>query len=204
VLNFLFIAHEMDADGAVLLEVGIALVAVVKHKMRVSGTQRSELGPRRMSGRAMTAMASSRITLVAADLRRLCQGRQAVEPLPHAAAVAMGLGLVSQCEEQLLPDFSGSFRCQVHGRTPLLEGNVFLVSLPGDLYRGEDESPELQHDARKDHRNHAIKDKVHMHDLHATILHLLGLNHEQLTYNHNGRPFRLADVAGHVGDEIIA
>jgi hypothetical protein len=52
--------------------------------------------------------------------------------------------------------------------------------------------------------HHAIKDKVHMHDLHATILHLLGLDHEKLTYNYNGRPFRLTDVAGHVVKEIIA
>jgi len=44
----------------------------------------------------------------------------------------------------------------------------------------------------------AIKDKVHMHDLHATILHQLGLDHEKLTYRHAGRDFRLTDVHGHV------
>ena len=43
-----------------------------------------------------------------------------------------------------------------------------------------------------------------MHDLHATMLHLLGLDHEQLTYNYAGRDFRLTDVAGNVERGIIA
>ena len=50
----------------------------------------------------------------------------------------------------------------------------------------------------------AVSDKVHMHDLHATMLHLLGLNHEQLTYQFAGRSFRLTDVHGRVVREIIA
>ena len=50
----------------------------------------------------------------------------------------------------------------------------------------------------------AAENKVHVNDLHATILHLLGINHEQLTYRYNGRRFRLTDVAGHVLHDIIA
>ncbi len=50
----------------------------------------------------------------------------------------------------------------------------------------------------------AVVDKMHVHDLHATILHLLGLDHEQLTYRHAGRDFRLTDVYGRVVKEIIA
>ncbi|MDB5387132.1 MAG: hypothetical protein JWM11_2778 [Planctomycetaceae bacterium] len=49
----------------------------------------------------------------------------------------------------------------------------------------------------------AAENKVHVHDLHATILHLLGFNHEQLTYFNNGRDERLTDVAGHVVKEIL-
>jgi arylsulfatase A-like enzyme len=49
-----------------------------------------------------------------------------------------------------------------------------------------------------------VKDKVHMHDLHATILHLLGLDHEKLTYRFDGRDFRLTDVHGHVVRDIIS
>ncbi|QDT74715.1 DUF1501 domain-containing protein [Lacipirellula limnantheis] len=50
----------------------------------------------------------------------------------------------------------------------------------------------------------AVAQKVHMHDLHATILHLLGLDHQRLTYRYSGRDFRLTDVAGDVKHEIFA
>jgi len=50
----------------------------------------------------------------------------------------------------------------------------------------------------------AVKDKVHVHDLHATLLHLLGLDHEKLTYRYAGRDFRLTDVYGRVVKEILA
>src|SRR5207237_7319143 len=49
----------------------------------------------------------------------------------------------------------------------------------------------------------AVEDPVHVHDLHATILHLLGINHERLTYRYAGRNFRLTDVHGRVVDEIV-
>ena len=50
----------------------------------------------------------------------------------------------------------------------------------------------------------AVQGKMHTHDLHATILHLLGLNHEKLTYRYAGRDFRLTDVHGIVAKEIVA
>jgi len=50
----------------------------------------------------------------------------------------------------------------------------------------------------------AVHDKMHVHDLHATILHLLGLDHERLTYRHSGRDYRLTDVFGQVVGKIIA
>ena len=50
----------------------------------------------------------------------------------------------------------------------------------------------------------AVQGKMHIHDWHATILHLLGLNHEKLTYRHAGRDFRLTDVHGHVVKDILA
>jgi hypothetical protein len=50
----------------------------------------------------------------------------------------------------------------------------------------------------------SVENKVHVNDLHATILHLLGLDHEKLTYRYNGREFRLTDVAGHVIKDILA
>jgi hypothetical protein len=50
----------------------------------------------------------------------------------------------------------------------------------------------------------AVKDKVHVHDLHATILHLLGFDHEKLTYRYAGRDFRLTDIHGHVVKGLLA
>ena len=50
----------------------------------------------------------------------------------------------------------------------------------------------------------AVENKVHVNDLHATLLHLLGVDHERLTYRHNGRNFRLTDVGGQVIRDVIA
>ena len=49
----------------------------------------------------------------------------------------------------------------------------------------------------------AIENRTSVHDLHATVLHLMGLDHERLTYRHNGRDFRLTDVSGHVIHDIL-
>lgn len=51
---------------------------------------------------------------------------------------------------------------------------------------------------------YAVEDRMHIHDLHATILHILGLNHERLTYLYGGRAFRLTDVAGQVAEKMLA
>ena len=60
------------------------------------------------------------------------------------------------------------------------------------------------HGATDDFGFRAVQDRVHMHDLHATVLHLLGIDHERLTYRYAGRDFRLTDVAGNVIDDVIA
>ena len=49
----------------------------------------------------------------------------------------------------------------------------------------------------------AMHNRMHIHDLHATLLHLLGIDHERLTYRHAGRDYRLTDVHGHVANEIL-
>ncbi len=58
--------------------------------------------------------------------------------------------------------------------------------------------------ATDDHGYEAVDGRLHTHDWHATILHLLGLDHERLTYRHAGRDFRLTDVHGKVATEIVA
>ena len=50
----------------------------------------------------------------------------------------------------------------------------------------------------------AVEKRVHIHDLNATILHLLGLDHEKLTYRHSGRDFRLTDVYGNVVTKVVS
>jgi arylsulfatase A-like enzyme len=50
----------------------------------------------------------------------------------------------------------------------------------------------------------AVENRVHVHDLHATILHLMGLDHEKLTYRYSGRDYRLTDVHGQVIKELFA
>ena len=58
--------------------------------------------------------------------------------------------------------------------------------------------------ATDDYGYYSTENKVHFHDLHATLLHLLGLDHERLTYRYAGRNFRLTDVHGTVVKEIFA
>jgi arylsulfatase A-like enzyme len=60
------------------------------------------------------------------------------------------------------------------------------------------------HGATDEFGYNVVENPVHVHDLQATILHLLGLDHERLTYRHAGRDFRLTDVAGRVVPELLA
>jgi len=62
----------------------------------------------------------------------------------------------------------------------------------------------MVHGATDEHGVAAVENRMHFHDLHATILHLLGLNHEKLTYKYAGRDFRLTDVHGEIAYDIIA
>lgn len=93
------------------------------------------------------------------------------------------------------------------GRTPVAQGtdgrdhnpHGFTMLLAGGGTKGG-----IAHGATDDYGYYAVEDKVHIHDLHATILHLLGLNHERLTYRYAGRDFRLTDVEGELVKGIIA
>jgi len=61
-----------------------------------------------------------------------------------------------------------------------------------------------QHGATDELGYEAVEGRVHLHDLHATLLHLMGLDHERLTYRYSGRDFRLTDVYGEVVTEVLA
>ena len=64
--------------------------------------------------------------------------------------------------------------------------------------------PGIVHGATDEYGMKPIEDAVHVHDFHATILHLMGLDHEKLTYRHSGRDYRLTDVYGEVVDGVLA
>jgi hypothetical protein len=93
------------------------------------------------------------------------------------------------------------------GRTPTAQGSdgrdhnpeAFTVWMAGGGVK-----PGLQYGATDDYGYYSVEKKVHFHDLHATILHLLGLDHKKLTYKYAGRDFRLTDVHGNVVHDIMA
>jgi uncharacterized protein (DUF1501 family) len=94
------------------------------------------------------------------------------------------------------------------GRTPMVQGgndgrdhhpNCFSMWFAGGGIR-----PGLTLGESDDFGFNATTDKVHVHDLHATLLHLLGFNHEKLTYRFQGRDFRLTDVHGEVVKKLLA
>ncbi|MCA9107953.1 MAG: DUF1501 domain-containing protein, partial [Planctomycetales bacterium] len=62
----------------------------------------------------------------------------------------------------------------------------------------------MRYGATDDYGYYSIENKVHYHDLHATLLHLLGMDHERLTFRHAGRDFRLTDIHGRVVHDILA
>ena len=93
------------------------------------------------------------------------------------------------------------------GRTPTAETangrdhnqEGFTMWLAGGGVKGG-----FRYGSTDDYGYYAAENKVHIHDLHATMLHLLGLDHERLTYRHAGRDFRLTDVEGHVVHDLFA
>jgi hypothetical protein len=93
------------------------------------------------------------------------------------------------------------------GRTPYSEGAKgrdhhslgFSMWLAGGGVKGG-----FVHGATDELGMQAVENRMHVHDLHATILHLMGLDHERLTYRYSGRDFRLTDVSGRVAHEILA
>ncbi|NBV25664.1 MAG: DUF1501 domain-containing protein, partial [Proteobacteria bacterium] len=93
------------------------------------------------------------------------------------------------------------------GRTPYAQGDDgrdhnnkgYTLWLAGGGVKGG-----TSYGATDDHGAEAVQDKVSLPDLHATILHLLGLDHEKLTFRYAGRDFRLTDVKGEVVKGVLA
>ena len=95
------------------------------------------------------------------------------------------------------------------GRTPMVQGhddngrdhhpNAFTMWLAGGGIK-----PGITVGATDDFGFNVVEDLVHVHDLHATILHLLGFDHTKLTYRFQGRDFRLTDVHGNIVTKLLA
>jgi hypothetical protein len=93
------------------------------------------------------------------------------------------------------------------GRTPTAQGADGRDHNPHGFtmwMAGAGVKPGVAYGSTDDYGWFAQEDKIHIHDLHATLLHLLGVDHERLTYKYAGRDFRLTDVEGHVVKEILA
>ncbi len=120
------------------------------------------------------------------------------------AALVLDLKQRGMLEETLIV-WGGEF-----GRTPMAQSNKggagrdhhmkgFSMWLAGGGIKGG-----ITHGATDELGYNAVEDVVHVHDLHATMLHLLGIDHTKLTVKFQGRDFRLTDVKGHVVEKIIA
>ena len=92
------------------------------------------------------------------------------------------------------------------GRTPMAQGNGRDHHIKGFScwMAGGGVKPGITYGATDEFGYNAVEDVVHVHDFHATLLHLLGIDHEKLTYKFQGRNFRLTDVKGHVVKGILA
>jgi len=94
--------------------------------------------------------------------------------------------------------------CTEFGRTPTGTGgrehhaSVFSSWLAGGAVKGG-----LVHGASDELGMKVAENQVHVHDFHATILHIMGLDHEKLTYRHGGRDFSLTDVHGNVVHDLL-
>lgn len=129
-------------------------------------------------------------------------------------AINVTAGLVDQASAALVTDlkqrgmlddtliiWGGEF-----GRTPMAQGSGrdhhirgFSIWMAGGGIKGG-----ISHGNTDELGYYAVEDIVHVHDFHATILHLLGVDHQKLTYRFQGRDFRLTDVHGHLVNNIIA
>jgi hypothetical protein len=126
----------------------------------------------------------------------------------HARATDLPVaGLLADLKSRGLLDDTLVWWGGEFGRTPFAQGRDgrdhnpkgFTVWLAGGGVK-----PGLAYGTTDEFGYNAVTDRVHMHDLHATVLHLLGLDHERLTYRYAGRDFRLTDVFGNVVTDILA
>jgi hypothetical protein len=134
-------------------------------------------------------------------MRELCESADKA-----TAALVKDLKQRGMLDETLIV-WGGEF-----GRTPMAQGDVNSREAGRDHHikgfsiwlAGGGVKPGISYGTTDELGYSAQENKVHVHDLHATMLYLLGIDHERLTYRYQGRDFRLTDVAGHVVHDILA
>ena len=133
---------------------------------------------------------------IAAGIRTLCH--QADKPISALFTDLQRRGLL----DDTLVIWGGEF-----GRTPHAQNgdgrehnpHGFTLLMAGGGVKGG-----ITHGATDDFGYYAVEGNMHINDLHATMLHLLGIDHLRLTYRHSGRDFRLTDVHGEVVHELFS
>ena len=127
-------------------------------------------------------------------------------PVNCAATDKPIAGLLTDLQRRGMLDDTLVIFASEFGRTPFAQSDgrdhnnrAFTLWMAGGGVK-----PGHRHGLSDDYGAEGIEGQVHIHDLHATVLHLLGLDHERLTYRYSGRDYRLTDVKGSVVKEILA
>jgi hypothetical protein len=110
-------------------------------------------------------------------------------------------GLLESTLVVFASEFGRTPNTELFGKEPGRDHHpwAFTIWMAGGGVRGG-----IAHGSTDEYGYHPVEGRVDVHDLHATVLHLLGIDHRQLTYRHSGRDFRLTDVHGHVIAPIVS
>ena len=204
------LAYRMQSEAPAVLDLSSESAATMA-QYGIGQQETDEFGRQCLLARRMAESGVRYIQVNYADNTnnpRWDQHSRIKEHEKHARAIDQPVaGLLKDLKQRgLLEDtlvwWGGEF-----GRTPFAQGRDgrdhnprgFTVWLAGGGVK-----PGMAYGQTDEFGYEAVENKVHMHDLHATLLHLMGLNHKQLTYRYDGRDFRLTDVAGRVVTDIIA
>ena len=204
------LAYRMQSEAPAVLDLSSESAATMA-QYGIGEQETDEFGRQCLLARRMAESGVRYIQVNYADNTnnpRWDQHSRIKEHEKHARAIDQPVaGLLKDLKQRgLLEDtlvwWGGEF-----GRTPFAQGRDgrdhnprgFTVWLAGGGVK-----PGMAYGQTDEFGYEAVENKVHMHDLHATLLHLMGLNHKQLTYRYDGRDFRLTDVAGRVVTDIIA
>lgn len=204
------LANRMQADAPAVLD--LASESESTHRMYGIGQKSTdEFGRQCLMARRLSEAGVRFVQVNYADESpnpRWDQHSNMPKHMEHATATDKPVaGLLADLKQRGLLDDTIVWWGGEFGRTPFSQSNNgrdhnprgFSVFLAGGGVK-----PGLSYGSTDEIGHEAVEDKVHMHDLHATLMHLMGIDHERLTYQYAGREFRLTDLYGRVVNEILA